>query len=451
MGPTFGRYTMLGEIASGGLATIYLGRFTGEMGFSRTVAIKELRPAFARDPAFVSMLTDEARVGAQLRHPNLVATLDVVVTESSTLLVLDYVHGEALAPLLEAAHERGERVPVPVVVAIASGALRGLHEAHSARDGAGRSLEIVHRDLSPQNILVGTDGIARVADFGIAKARGRVTTTETGVIKGKAAYMAPEQVHGSVTSRSDLFAMAVVAWEALAGEPLFVGASASEVMAKVLAGKIRRLTAVRPDVPEAVAAIIHEGLARDPARRPVSALDMAERLEAAAAPASVVEVGEWVSALARATIESRAALLAGGPAARPGRPATILSTELVTETIRADPGPRRWLRRNVALAATLAAVGLAALGGWLAFSRSRPTAVASASGGPGAGASSGSPEPEPSAVDSSDAPPFASSVAGGPASTAPAHRPTHAGSRCSPPYVVDALGHIKYKRECFGR
>jgi serine/threonine-protein kinase len=448
MGATFGRYTLLGEIASGGLATVYLARFTGEMGFSRTVAIKELRPDFARDPSFVAMLTDEARLGARLRHPNLVATLDVVVGEASTLLVLDYVHGEALGPLLEAAQERHEPVPVAIVVAIVGGALRGLQAAHDAKGAEGRSLEIVHRDLSPQNILVGVDGLARVADFGIAKARGRVSRTETGVVKGKASYMAPEQVHGKATSRSDLFAMAVVAWEALAGERLFSGATPREVMAKVLAGKIRRLTTVRPDVPDAVAAVIHDGLAREPAGRPASALEMAERLEAALAPASVVEVGEWAGRLAADTIEARAALLAApADAPAPLSAPSIASTELVSETIRA---PRRERRRLVVSAGMAIALALVLLVVVLrAKHAARPQLIAPAET---EGASPRvAPSEEPAPPEQSEGPTMPGDPAA--ASAGPVRRPALGGPRprCTPPYVVDPAGHIKYKRECFGR
>src|SRR5580692_2033966 len=189
-----GRYAIYGELASGGMATVHLGRLLGPVGFSRTVAIKRLHEQFAKDPDFVSMFLDEARLCARIKHPNVVPTLDVIAGDRQLLLVMDYVQGESLSRLFRSAVARGERIPLKVTVAIVSGMLHGLHAAHEAKDERGEPLGIVHRDVSPQNVLVGIDGVARVLDFGVAKARGRLHTTQDGRVKGKLSYMAPEQL-----------------------------------------------------------------------------------------------------------------------------------------------------------------------------------------------------------------------------------------------------------------
>jgi serine/threonine-protein kinase len=439
------------------MATLYVARLDGDAGFSRTVAVKELRRVFAKDPSFIAMLAEEARLGAHVRHSNVVTTLDVVVREDETLLVLDYVHGEALGQLLSAAKKRGEVVPIPIAVALVAGALRGLHAIHEARDATGKPLEIIHRDLSPQNILVGVDGIARVADFGIAKARGRGAKTETGVIKGKTSYLAPEQVHGESTQRSDLFSMAAVAWEVLAGEQLFGGASPNEVLAKVLAGKIRSLESVRSDVPADVVAVVRDGLAREPARRPTSALEMAERLEAAVTPASVVDVGAWVGSLAGPSLEARAALLAvDAPAISP----PIASTPLLTETLRLQAPPRgpSGRRRSATIAGVAGALTVAVVL-TLAVVRA-PSARRAPESTPAASVSSTSLDvlppgaaPLSGEAEATAATPQATSSAVDPPAAAPPYRPAarRAADHCAVPYFVDSSGHIKYKRECLVR
>src|SRR5450432_1251573 len=207
---TVGRYAIHAELASGGMASVHFGRLLGPVGFSRTVAIKRLHPQFAKDPEFVSMFLDEARLAARIRHPNVVPTLDVVATQGELFLVMDYVQGESLSRLIRGMRERGQRIPLRMVAGIMCGALHGLHAAHEAKNERGEPLHIVHRDISPQNVLVGTDGVARVLDFGVAKAAGRVQTTREGQLKGKLAYMAPEQISGNVTRQTDVYAAAIV-------------------------------------------------------------------------------------------------------------------------------------------------------------------------------------------------------------------------------------------------
>src|SRR5438094_9657465 len=189
-----GRYALYGEIAAGGMATVHLGRLIGQVGFSRTVAIKRLHAQYAKDPEFVSMFLDEARLAARIRHPNVVATLDVVALRGELFLVMEFVQGESLSRLVRHARETRGSMPVPIVGAVMSGVLQGLHAAHEARNERGEPLDVVHRDVSPQNVLVGVDGVARVLDFGVAKAIGRLQTTRDGQIKGKTAYMSPVHI-----------------------------------------------------------------------------------------------------------------------------------------------------------------------------------------------------------------------------------------------------------------
>jgi eukaryotic-like serine/threonine-protein kinase len=288
------------------MATVYLGRLVGPVGFSRTVAIKRLHPQFARDPEFVAMFLDEARVAARIRHPNVVPTLDVVATEGELFLVMDYVQGEALSQLFRAVRSKGGAVPAPVAVNILLGVLHGLHAAHEATNERGEALGIVHRDVSPQNVLVGTDGVPRLVDFGVAKAVGRLQTTREGQLKGKAAYMAPEQVRGGeVTRQADVFAASVVLWEALTGRRLFQGNSDAETIYRLLDAEIEPPSQITPSIPAALDAVVLRGLARNAANRYESALAMALDLEKTVGMVSSREVGAWVHEMAGARLDER--------------------------------------------------------------------------------------------------------------------------------------------------
>ena len=221
-GLVLGRYALHAELASGGMATVHIGRLMGPVGFARTVAIKRLHAHFAKDPEFVSMFLDEARLAGRIRHPNVVPVLDVVAEQGELFLVMEYIHGDSLSKLLRQVREQGEKMPLGVTVSILAGALQGLHAAHETTNDQGEPLEIVHRDISPQNIMVGADGITRVADFGIAKAAGRAQSTQDGQLKGKLCYMAPEQLaQRPVDRRTDVYSASVVLWEALTGQRLF--------------------------------------------------------------------------------------------------------------------------------------------------------------------------------------------------------------------------------------
>jgi serine/threonine protein kinase len=295
-----GRYTLCEPIAAGGMATVHLGILTAPGGFVRPVAIKRLHTQYARDPEFVAMFLDEARLAARVRHPNVVLTLDVLEERDELFLVMDYIHGESLNRLTWGTARRGVPVPVAVCVSIIAGALRGLHAAHEATSMDGKRLEIVHRDVSPHNIIVGVDGIPRVLDFGIAKAADRQQLTREGRVRGKLGYMAPEYLSsGRVDRRVDVYGAAVSLWETLAGRRLFLADNDFELMARKAAAKdIGPPSRFRPGLPPSLDNVVMRGLASDPEQRFATALDMAVALEEAHELATASQVGAWVNASA---------------------------------------------------------------------------------------------------------------------------------------------------------
>jgi len=470
------RYEVHGEIASGGMATVHYGRLVGAVGFSRAVAIKRLHPQFAKDPDFVAMFVDEARLAARIRHPNVVPVLDVVTEGGDLVLVLEYVHGESLSALLRLRDE-GRAPEVSVVVSILVGVLNGLHAAHEASSESGEPLGIVHRDVSPQNVIVGVDGVARVLDFGVAKATSRMQSTAEGQVKGKIAYMAPEQLDAKpVDRRTDVYAAGVVLWEALAGRRLFSAESTSGVLMQILQREVEAPSRHNPDVRPALDAVVAKALAREPSRRFATADEMAAALERSTRVAAAREVGEWVSASVGRMLGERAAAIDGmealsvptekaaAPSVSPPGPAAESSaiTSLSSATTPAMASRARL--RN----AGLVLVALASAGGLYVWLASTP--------GPLGGTDRASPASEaPARADDSAPAPVATSTAAvapsestdepvaansphdrepprssrqRPNAPAPARRGQRAGVNCSPPYTVGADGVKRFKPEC---
>lgn len=281
------RYQLIGEIASGGMATVYLARLGGVGGFERFVAIKRLHPHLAKEREFVEMFLDEARLAARIHHQNVVSILEIGTSDAGYYLVMEYVEGATLARLNSDAQSVGKVLPRPVLLRILLDALQGLSAAHDLEDDAGEPLGLVHRDCTPQNLLVGMDGHSKITDFGVARASSRLATTRSGRMKGKLAYMAPEQMDGDeLDRRADLFSIATVLWEGLAGQRLFKAPTETQTMAKVLHKPIPRLSAVVGDIHPALDALCHRALDRDPDRRFQTAVEMADALELAAAEAA---------------------------------------------------------------------------------------------------------------------------------------------------------------------
>jgi serine/threonine-protein kinase len=262
------------------MATVYLGRIVSGFGFEREVAIKLLH-AHLRSPAVEQDLVEEAKLAARVRHPNVVQTLDVGEDGGWVYLVMDYVEGDALSGLIKGLrHNRG--VSAAVAMRALVDALRGLHAAHELRDMSGAALGVVHRDVSPQNVLVGLDGVARLADFGIAKAALRLGHTSTGIVKGKLGYMAPEQALGKpLDRRADVWAAAVVAWEIVARRPLFGRANDASVLLDVVSHDAPRLRSIDPDLPAELDDAVAAALERDPRHRVPTAEALADALERA--------------------------------------------------------------------------------------------------------------------------------------------------------------------------
>ena len=287
------RYELIGEIATGGMATVYLARLGGAGGFQRFVAIKRLHPHLANEEEFVEMFLDEARLAAGIHHPHVVPILEVGTSESGYYLVMEYIEGDTLARIVARAVSGGEMVPRPILVRILLDCLAGLHAAHELTDGRGQFVGLVHRDISPQNLLVGVDGSSRITDFGVARATSRLSSTRQGKLKGKLAYMAPEQTQGvEVDRRADVFSMGIILWEVLASRRLFKADNEAATLSRLLVDPIPKLAKVNPSVPEALQDVAMKALDRDPSKRFQTGAEMADALERAAiASATRSEVG----------------------------------------------------------------------------------------------------------------------------------------------------------------
>jgi eukaryotic-like serine/threonine-protein kinase len=304
-----GRYALFDELAAGGMAKVHLGRLLGPVGFGRTVAIKRLHAHYLKDPEFITMFMDEARIVARIRHPNVVPMVDVVQSSAGLLLVMEYVHGESLSKLMRSSRAAREKTSPKICATVLHGALLGLHAAHETKGPTGQLLNVVHRDVSPQNIMVGIDGVARMLDFGIAKAAGRSQVTREGQIKGKLAYMSPEQIRGQVDRRADVFAASVVLWEALAGRRLHEGSKDVEIVTRVVQGKFPKPSQFA-DLPPEVDEVVLRGLAVDPNKRYATAREMAIDLERKVGLAPASEIAAWVERIAHKVLAERSANVA---------------------------------------------------------------------------------------------------------------------------------------------
>jgi eukaryotic-like serine/threonine-protein kinase len=461
-----GRYRVLGEIASGGMATVYLGRLEGPARFARLVAIKSLHAQYAKDPDFLSMFLDEARLASRVRHPNVAPILDVLSQRGELHLVMEYVEGEALSRLVRLLRQRAERVPLRVAVGVMTDVLDGLHAAHEATDDGGEALGIVHRDISPQNILVGIDGVSRIVDFGIAKAVGRMQTTRGDQLKGKIAYMPPEQLsRDPLDRRADVYAAGIVLWELLVGARLFYAEDEISTFKLASEAKVDAPSSRVPEIPAELDAIVLRALSRDPTQRFATARDMAMALERTRFAASAREVGDWLLALAGPGLAERAKLLnAGesGPASAEeiatdsglslpsaiaarlsiGDAATAIIPVSGAQPAAAAPSKRPWLLPS-ALAAALLALPLV----WWVSRQTAPPAALS------------TPSPPPTIV-AVIPPPLVSEEPKAPvapsATTALAPAPRRAASTrarprkvdCQNPFKVDAKGVRVPRLEC---
>src|SRR5580700_4264594 len=246
------------------MAVVHLGLLRGDAGFARAVAIKRLHRQYVGDPDLTALLLDEARLASRLQHPNVVAPRDLLTCHGEVFIVMEYVHGLTLAALVREARARGEIVPIPIVTRVVSDVLAGLHAAHEAKDGQGRALSLVHRDVSPQNVMVGSDGLARVLDFGIAQAAFRSQTTREGQLRAKLAYAAPEHIlDHAVDRRADVYSCAIVCWELLTLERLFSASNESALLARVLEPEPQPVANLRPQIPPELDRVLLEALSQE--------------------------------------------------------------------------------------------------------------------------------------------------------------------------------------------
>jgi serine/threonine-protein kinase len=275
-----GPYELIQRIATGGMAEVYLARRAGPHGFQKVVAVKRILPQLAQDPDFVAMFIDEARVCARLAHPNIVQVFDFGEHDGELYMAMEYVAGTTAARLVRAAASRGEDVPLEAALYIALSILRGLDYAHNARDDDNKPLALVHRDVSPGNVLIDRSGAVKLTDFGIARAAEIERRTDAGQLKGKLGYMSPEQVVGQeLDARSDLFTAAIVLAELVMLRPLFSGPSEIDVLMRIRDADLQVIDRAGSRVPDDVKTILFRAMARDRALRYPSASAFAEALE----------------------------------------------------------------------------------------------------------------------------------------------------------------------------
>jgi len=276
----FGEYKILKKIATGGMAEVFLAKRVGMKGFEKLLAIKRILPQFSENEEFIAMFTDEAKIAAKLNHRNIVQIYDFGSQQGSHYIAMEYIFGKDLRSILKKSKERGDQLPLAQCAYIITEAAKGLEYAHTLRDHFGNHLQIIHRDISPQNILISYEGEVTLADFGIAKAVSKSTETRAGVLKGKILYMSPEQAWGkSIDRRSDLYSLGVVLYEMVTQRKIFDADSEFSMLEKVRNAQIEFPPHVFQNIPTNFLQIIQKALEKNPDHRYQSAHDMRVDLE----------------------------------------------------------------------------------------------------------------------------------------------------------------------------
>ena len=276
----FGKYYLLERINVGGMAEVYKAKAFGVEGFERLLAVKKILSSIAEDESFINMFIDEAKIAGQLNHPNIAQIFDLGKVDGSYFIALEYIGGKDLKTIFERARRLGEKVSIPRIVYLIMKVCEGLAHAHHKKDAQGRELNIVHRDVSPQNVLISYEGEVKIIDFGIAKAQGKTSQTQVGILKGKFSYMSPEQVRGlHVDNRSDVFSLGIVLYELLTLERLFLGESDFDTLEKIRKVEMSPPSLYNPHIPKELEDIVLKALARSPEDRFQTAFEFAEALE----------------------------------------------------------------------------------------------------------------------------------------------------------------------------
>ena len=274
-GTRFGKYLLLNRIAVGGMAEIFLARQEGLEGFEKTICIKRIRPHLSSQPGFVRMFLNEAKLAAQLTHPNIAQIYDLGRINESYFIAMEYIAGRDMSRIIPKADKAGIPFPMIYALRIASNVCEGMNYAHKKTDAYGNELHVVHRDVTPENIIVSWDGTVKIVDFGIAKANTQIEQTRAGEIKGKLSYMSPEQAMGKhLDHRSDVFSLGSVLYEWITGYKLFTGENEMAILKSIIDGKIYPPSYFKEDVPEAVERILMKALEKDRDNRYQSAWEM---------------------------------------------------------------------------------------------------------------------------------------------------------------------------------
>lgn len=279
MSERFGRYQLVERIGIGGMAEVFRATQRGAAGFERVVAIKRILPHIAADPQVVRMFVEEAKLAVSLSHPNIAQVFDLGEVDGSYFIAMEYVDGHSAETLIQRYVEQGRRLPLPAVCHVLGEVAEALHHAHFAEDSAGRPLGVIHRDVSPQNILLSFNGEVKVIDFGLAKAANRLSETQEGIVKGKLAYLSPEQAHGKpIDRRSDVFSLGICAWEMLTQRRAFKRDDDRETILAVRAGRVERV-GEHVEIPPALDLVVMKALAKNRDKRWKTALEMRESLD----------------------------------------------------------------------------------------------------------------------------------------------------------------------------
>ena len=260
---TFGRYELLRKLATGGMGQVFLARQKGPVGFQKLLVVKRLLPHLSEDTDFIKMFLDEARIAGILNHPNIAQIYDLGDVDGVLFIAMEYVQGEAISQVNARANSRKGGLPLGLKCRIIADAAAGLDHAHQARSPSGRKLGLIHRDVSPQNVLVGFNGNVKLIDFGVAKAAGKLSQTIVGTIKGKHAYMSPEQARGEeLDARSDVYGLGIVFYELITSQRLFKRDSDMATLKAVVGAKVPPPSEVVPGVPKSLDAVVMKALAR---------------------------------------------------------------------------------------------------------------------------------------------------------------------------------------------
>ncbi len=369
-GRRFGRFELLLEMGSGGMATLYLSRIRGPQNFEKLIAIKKIHDHLSKEDEFVEMFLDEARISAMIHHPHVVQIFDLGSIEGAYFIAMEYVHGQDLSQILRAAiRSRNESFSWAYAARLVADTAAGLHAAHELKDAEDNPIGLVHRDVSPQNILVSYDGHVKVVDFGIAYAAEKISQTGVGTLKGKASYMSPEQSRGQrVDRRSDVFALGILLFESVCLKRLFREENEAATLLRVGAADVPRPRSIRPDVPAELERIILKALAKEPDGRFATAAELQGALEQllvskgnVVGPAQLAQLMDELFHDRKRIRDGQIREVAARPTTNVGQ-AIGMSTTTVTQLDslhEAEDGPsRRWVKPLVIALVVAAAVAL---------------------------------------------------------------------------------------------